>query len=222
MGVPASFWTGLDNELKSVADAAMAKLTEAGVVMVDEDIEGVMELNSKCSFPIIWHDSIEFLETYLQVCSPGTTVRDVADQVASPDVKHLIFEVLQDSFDPILYEEAKNLHLPALRALYEQYIKRNKLDAIIFPTTIIQAPSIDLINGSSVLKDNLLIRNTDPGSNACIPGLSIPVGLTPDGLPVGLAIDGPVGSDPTLLRIGLSMEMLLGSLPFPSLLEEYT
>ena len=40
------------------------------------------------------------------------------------------------------------------------------------------------------------IRNTSPGNNAGIPGLSLPVGLTKAGLPVGMELDGPAGSDP--------------------------
>jgi mandelamide amidase len=61
------------------------------------------------------------------------------------------------------------------------------------------------------------IRNTDPGSNAGIPGLSIPAGLTSGGLPVGLELDGPLGSDDKLLGIGMAVEALLGSLSAPSL-----
>jgi mandelamide amidase len=61
------------------------------------------------------------------------------------------------------------------------------------------------------------IRNTDPGSITGIPGLSLPAGLTPDRLPVGLAIDGPIGSDRRLLSIGMAIESLLGVLPAPTL-----
>jgi mandelamide amidase len=61
------------------------------------------------------------------------------------------------------------------------------------------------------------IRHTDPGSNAGIPGLQVPVGLTRDGLPVGLELDGPAGSDRALLAIGLAVEEEFGSLPGPTL-----
>ena len=61
------------------------------------------------------------------------------------------------------------------------------------------------------------IRNTDPGSNAGIPGLSLPAGLTAAGLPVGIEIDGPVGSDARLLAIGLAFEQVLGPVPAPKL-----
>ena len=61
-----------------------------------------------------------------------------------------------------------------------------------------------------------MIRNTDPGSNAGIPGLALPAGMTPAGLPVGLEIDGPLGTDRRLIAIGLAFEAVLGSLRPPS------
>jgi indoleacetamide hydrolase len=76
--------------------------------------------------------------------------------------------------------------------------------------------TIDL-NGKQVSIFFTYIRNTDPGSNAGIPGLNIPVGLTRDGLPVGLELDGPAWSDRALLAIGLSVEEEFGSLPPPIL-----
>jgi indoleacetamide hydrolase len=107
-----------------------------------------------------------------------------------------------------------------------RYFADNALDAMLFPTTILAAVTIDAVNGSSTISIdggppagtfNTFIRNTDPGSNAGIPGLSIPAGLTASGLPVGLEIDGPLGSDDRLIGIGLSIEAILGALPAPPL-----
>jgi mandelamide amidase len=39
--------------------------------------------------------------------------------------------------------------------------------------------------------------------------------MTPGGLPVGIEIDGPVGSDTKLLALGLSIEAILGLAPPP-------
>jgi mandelamide amidase len=72
------------------------------------------------------------------------------------------------------------------------------------------------INGSKpVPVFDTMIRNTDPGSNAGLPGLSLFAGMTPGGLPVGLEIDGPVGSDTKLLGLGMSIEAILGTAPRP-------
>jgi indoleacetamide hydrolase len=43
----------------------------------------------------------------------------------------------------------------------------------------------------------------------------MPVRLTANGLPVALEFDGPVGSDRSLLGIGLAVEHLLGKEPPP-------
>jgi mandelamide amidase len=91
------------------------------------------------------------------------------------------------------------------------------------------APKIDAANGSKNLsytvggvvqkdKDTFgtCIRNTDPCTNAGIPSVSIPAGLTSGGLPVGMQIDGPLGSDSNLLAIGMGIEAVWGSVKAPA------
>ena len=69
------------------------------------------------------------------------------------------------------------------------------------------------------LKPMTVVR-TGPAGNAGIPGLSIAAGLTQEGLPVGVEIDGPADSDRRLLAIGLAIEAALreefGPVPPPS------
>jgi indoleacetamide hydrolase len=43
----------------------------------------------------------------------------------------------------------------------------------------------------------------------------LPAGLTLGGLPVGIEFDGPVGTDRTVLALGVAVERLLGPLPNP-------
>jgi len=63
----------------------------------------------------------------------------------------------------------------------------------------------------------LFIQNTDPGSNAGVPGIQFPVALGASSkLPVGLELDGPAGSDRKLLAIGMAFDKLFGRLPPPS------
>ena len=112
--------------------------------------------------------------------------------------------------------------VPQLQALYAETFAANRLDAIVFPTTPLPAQPISgtdmnvMLNGKEAPTFPTFIRNTDPGSNAGIPGLTIPAGLTPEGLPVGLELDGPFSSDRRLLAIGLSVEKVLGPIGRPS------
>ena len=95
------------------------------------------------------------------------------------------------------------------------YFEDNDLDALAFPMTILAVRPLEgskeivELNGSQVPTLLSYIHNTDPGSVVGLPGLSIPAGRTPQGLPVGLEIDGPASSDRRLLAIGLTVEQVL-------------
>ena len=45
--------------------------------------------------------------------------------------------------------------------------------------------------------------------------VSLPAGLTAEGLPVGLELDAPAGADRRLLAIAAAVESLLPALPRP-------
>jgi mandelamide amidase len=110
-----------------------------------------------------------------------------------------------------------------LQQLYATTFANERVDALMFPTTILPATPLDEIRGSSIVSlhgqmlDTMTayLRNTDPSANAGLPGLSLPAGRTADGLPVGIELDGPVGSDRRLLAIGSAIEQVLGALAPP-------
>ncbi len=224
IGIPASFWAGLDPELEAIAKAARGKLEGAGVVFVDADLSGLADLNAKVSFPVALHEPVEDIPAYLKASGiADVTLADIAGKIASPDVQGAFGAIMKDAFGKD-YPDAMKVHRPALQKLYADYFKANNLDAMLFPTTPAPAVVIDAQNGSGEMSIAggkpaptffTMIRNTDPGSNAGIPGLSLYAGMTKGGLPVGIEIDGPVGSDRTLLSLGLAMEALLGAAPVP-------
>ena len=112
-------------------------------------------------------------------------------------------------------------HRPALQAAYQRYFANHRLDAAVFPTTPLPARPIGddetvELTGERVPTFPTYIRNTDPASNAGLPGLNVPAGLTGTGLPVGLEFDGPAGSDRRLLAIGAAFAQLAGPLPPPA------
>jgi mandelamide amidase len=222
LGVPKCLWDGLDPRLAEVVWAGRERLAAAGVNLVEDDMPGLLELNEAVSFPIVLHEPLLDVPRYLAASGiEDLTVEEIFANVASPDVKGLVDMVMSDAFGPA-YEDAIHIHRPALQRLYAKHFARHRLDGLLFPTSILPACAIDAELGSGTVSiaggepmDTLAayVRNTDPGANAGIPGLSVPVGLTYDGLPVGLEIDGPLGTDEHLLRIGLAMEGLFGRLP---------
>jgi mandelamide amidase len=164
------------------------------------------------------------LPNYLADVGAGVTLPDLAAQMLSPDVSGL-FGALLAGFSPpgipeAVYLDAVNSHRFTLQAAYRRYFRSHEVEAIVFPTTPLPARPIgdDVtveLNGARVPTFTTYIRNTDPGSNAGIPGLSLPAGLTAAGLPIGIELDGPAHGDRRLLAIALAAESVLPRIPAP-------
>lgn len=236
IGIPAAFWAGLDDSVKPVVDAAKKKLADAGVVFVEADLTGIMALNDSMSFPIALHEPVNAIPAYLNANNaPVRTVTAVIAGLASPDVQGAFGAIAGDVFGPAPGNGAYDAAMvpitgsrALLQKLYKDYFATQGVECVLFPTTLLAAPKIDAAKGSDKLsytvggveqkdKDTFgtCIRNTDPCTNAGIPSLSIPAGLTAGGLPVGMEIDGPLGSDTNLLAIGMAIEVVWGSVKAP-------
>jgi indoleacetamide hydrolase len=142
--------------------------------------------------------------------------------IASPDVKAVYEQSVigPGAIPESVYRDAIEVFRPQLQAAYSRAFDDHALDALVFPTTPLPARPIGQdqtveLNGRQVSTLLTYIRHTDPGSNAGIPGVSVPIGLTDDGLPVGLELDGPAGSDRRLLAIAWALEGVFGFLPAP-------
>ena len=213
LGIPASFWGGLDRDLETVIKAARAKLGDAGVVLVEADLPGLFEQNAKVSFPVALHEPIADIPAYLKASGiEGITLADIAAQDRQSRRQGRVRRHHRGRLRRRLSGCDHACSARRCRRCTQSYFRDNNLDGILFPTTIAPAPAIDTEKGSGEMSINggapvptfdTMIRNTDPGSNAGLPGLSLFAGMTPGGLPVGLEIDGPVGSDAKLLAIGL-------------------
>ncbi len=116
---------------------------------------------------------------------------------------------------------ARDIHLPALRQTFRDCFRANNLAALAFPTTQIAAPPIGQdrqveLNAEMAAFQTVISRNISPGSTAGLPGLVMPTGLTSNGLPVSIELDGPEGSDRVLLSLGQEIHKVIGVLPPPT------
>jgi indoleacetamide hydrolase len=226
IGLPAPLWEGLEAALENVAREALDKLEAAGVTLVPVEMSDLLPLNERVSMAIALHEPIEDLRAWLVANhAPVQSVAEVAARIASPDVHAAYDAVLANRLGGD-YETALAVWRPRLQQLYAHTFASCGLDALLFPTTRLVAVPVDELNGSSrvsidgaapIDEMSAYLRNTDPASNAGIPGLALPAGLADARLPVGLELDGPLGSDRRLLAIGLAFEKILGTLPAPAI-----
>jgi mandelamide amidase len=225
LGVIRPFWfSGLDSEVEQVTSAALDKLRRAGVELIEGELPQLPHFIELITDPVQNHDVKPSLTRYLAEYDTGVSFEELFAQ-ASPDVQRLIKPAItpgtHDFVPDAQYEEIVRVHLPGLRAMYKEYFARSGVAAIVFPATILPAPKLgeeDMeveVRGRRIPLDEAMARNIAPGSTAGLPGLVLPAGLTPSGLPVALEFDGPAGSDRSVLALGLALEEVLGKLPPP-------
>lgn len=224
------FFQDLHPEVSAVMEETLKKLEGAGVTLVAADFPNLLEFAQKTGLAIVGHEALIDLQTYLQVHNTGVSFTELAEAIKSPDVKSIYSLLAADGngdgqpdglVDHQTYRTAMDEMRPKLIELYRAYFEAHNIDAMIFPTSILPATLINddmekvFHNGTEQLTLNTFIRNTDPGSVAGLPGISLPMGTTEDGLPLGLELDALPGDDEHLLSVARAIDPLLADVPAP-------
>lgn len=225
IGVPRGLFYGhLDSEMAPVIEAALTALRDAGCVLVEADIPDVEQLSIAATAPISFYESLHDLTRYLGESGSSITAKDIVEKISSPDVRAIYDTFILGPKAPPreAYLAALENGRPALQAAYRNYFAAHNVSAIVFPTTPLPARPIGQdgeveLNGKKVSTLFTYLRNARPASTAGIPGISLPAGLTAQGLPVGLEFDAAAGNDRNLLGLCLAAERVFGTLAAPRL-----
>jgi indoleacetamide hydrolase len=222
LGVPrAHFWEPLDAETGRLMAELLARLEDAGAVLVEADIPEVARLDGEAGFPIALYETVVDLDAYLGGHGLAMRYPELVAQCASPDVKGLLQSLHGDGAIPEpAYRHALEVLRPQLQAAYRDHFRKHEVAAVIFPTTPLPAAPIGddetvLMNGERVPTFFTFIRNTSPGSVAGIPGISLPAAMTAAGLPLGIELDGGENDDARLLAIAAAIERTLPKIAAP-------
>ena len=183
LGVARGYWfSGLDAEVERITNAALRKLQDRGVELVDAKVADLANLTQQTTLPAIAHDFIRALPKYLQDSQTGLTFDQVV-ALASPEVKGLItqfgkggsFFVAEEA-----YQAARDTHLPKLRENFRDYFARTGVAAIMFPATMVPATVMGqdevMIGDKTLPLSEAITRNIAPGSTAGLPGLVLLAG----------------------------------------------
>ena len=217
LGVPRSyFYENLDSEVSRVIEGVLTELTNAGVELIEVDLPGLQQANDNVSFPVCLYEVMKQLPAYLEDYQTGISWQELLEGIASPDVIGVLNSQLGDEAIPEeVYQQAMKQFRPELQGIYKSAFTKYQVDALIVPTTPLPAAPLATsdevveLNGEQVPTFLTYIRNTDPTSNAGLPSLAMPAGVTGSGLPVSLQLDGLADSDHSLLQIGIAIEQLL-------------
>jgi mandelamide amidase len=221
--VRSYYFAGLAPEVDELVTKAMGSLRAAGVEVIETDLPELPKLIELITGPVQIHDAYYTVKQYLADYRTGLTIEQLIDSMSPPirdEIRQYVVPGGKNAITDAFYRTATTTHLPALRAQFQQLFKVTGASAILFPTTMTPPVKIGedkevMIGGRKIPFETAISRNIAPGSTAGLPGLVLPVGLTPGGLPVTIELDGPSGSDRDLLALGLGIESVLGHIPPP-------
>ncbi len=215
---PQAQCAGIDAECGRIFAAALERLKSGGASIVHAELPPIVPTASDVERVILGYELLNGLREFLRSEGTGVSLEELVSQ-ASPNLAPL----LAASREPGPWSEyGKALQqMQQIRAAQREHFRAHRLDALVFPPTLMPAfPQGDSntvsIDGRSVDLFTAIGRNVAPGSLGGLSCLVLPAGMTRSGLPMGIEFDAPPGEDRQLLALGLSLEKALGPVPAPS------
>jgi aspartyl-tRNA(Asn)/glutamyl-tRNA(Gln) amidotransferase subunit A len=190
IGVPRDyFFDDLDSEVAAAVERAIQKFRELGAEIRDDiKLEVSTDRTLASAESYAYHK--DFAERSPELYQPATSARINSGKNISPD-------------DAARAKQELATSRQAIQKIFEQ------LDVLLTPTGPIMPPSIaNLKNNPENLRpaELLMLRNTRPFNVWGIPAISLPCGITKDGMPIGLQLAAAPWKEEIVLRAARAYE----------------
>lgn len=192
-----------DPQIKSLFEKAIQDLQTHGAEMVDPFVvPGFEELTKNIWCDMFRHDLNNYLAS-LRGYAPFKTLTEIVDTGDySPYIERRLKRALEVPLEKEnvcldVYSEPKNI---AFRGAILRAMEEHRLDAIVYPTWNNPPRKID--DDESPAGDNSQLIPPHTG----FPAITVPMGFTPENLPVGLQIVGKLFEEPVIIRIAYAYE----------------
>lgn len=218
IGIPKEYRPdGLNAEVARVWDKGIQLLQDAGAEIVDISLP-----HTKYALPVYYivacaeassnlsrYDGVRYTERV-----SGHTLDEMyentrTDGFGSEVIRRILLGtfVLSAGFYDAYYTRAQRVR----RLIYEDFKKAfETVDAIVAPAAPTPALSYEAMKNMSPVDTYLGDVFTTPSSLAGVPSLSLPVGLSNTGLPIGLQIIGKHFDENTVFQVGDVLEKAAG------------
>ena len=220
---PRQHLAEVDGQADSVFRETLRKLKDAGAGLVEVDLGGdFLALAARTTWPIFFRETLAAVREFLAANEVPVSFEQIYAGLGEYIKDGWSRFVVRSGADYVSDEK----YLTALHADRQELRRRfasiafGQADALLFPTTPCAAPRIEnqwkfQVGGKDVT-DIFLSRNTHPSSSAGVPGISLPMALNSEGLPLGLELDAAAGRDRDLLALARRVEQVIGRVPGPT------
>jgi amidase len=221
IGLATEFF-GENGEVDAITEQAIGKMTRLGATFVpvtfSEDINylwdpimgKVGEAEFKPQFErylaTLSNDQPKTLQEFIQI-SESPAISDSTTPVNPKRINSLKAALNSQSIGSPEYIELLTKSIPAVRAEVQNVMKRNNLDAIVYPTMSCPAtPRFDKEDPTYSCTAYDEYAGGYIASTTGFPDITLPAGSTKDGLPVGISFIGLPYSEQKLLNLAYSFE----------------
>ena len=221
LGVADRLIDSSTDEVSRAIRAAIEKIASAGVTIVSVDLEPIMQVYRKGGPPVNNPDFFRLMRDYLATNAPNVDLRMVAEKAGSPSVRNRMLGALDKKGGAPSGPPTSFVDVSVLQQAWEDFLNSNNIDAVAMPTT--PDVALPLASDDSVIKNGeetsslLYFTNSWLASVGRRPGITLPVGLSSNGLPVGLELDGFANRDEDLLSVAKVIESVAPGTPAPKI-----
>lgn len=200
---PAFCFSGVDDEVEQALKGALKVLERLGAKVVEISVPSI-ELTSPVESVIITSEAASYHEENLRnrPMDFGEDVRLLLRAGASFLATH--------------YLKAQRIRSIIRREFSDAF---KKIDLFALPGAAVPAPKIGAgtvaIKGMETDTQMALLRFTCPSNLTGLPAISIPCGMSKEGLPIGLQLVGKAFDEATVLRAAFTFEQHAEPLPKP-------
>jgi mandelamide amidase len=214
---PRQFLDLVDAEVETRFREVVRRLQDAGAEIVEVDLgDDFNALIQTATWAIFAHETMGAVSEFLRRHDIPTTFEAIYDGLKLQLRQawgHIVLPGGAGATSPEAYQTALNVSRPEIQRRLNKAFNSHGAHAILQPTTPCTAPLIEQQATVQIAGQEVsylaLANHTVSASSVGLPGISLPVGLSRTGLPIGLELDAPLGSDQALLNLARRIESVL-------------
>jgi indoleacetamide hydrolase len=216
---PRQFLDLVDPEVEARFRDVVRRLREVGAEVVEVDLgDDFGTLIQTATWSIFFHETVGAISEFLDRHGVPANFETIY-QGLKPDLRevwgHMALPGGGGAISAEAYQTAVNVSRPEIQRRLDKAFVAHGAQAILQPTTPCTAPLIEQQKSFTLAGREVsyltLANHTVSASSVGLPGISLPAGLSRDGLPIGLELDAPLGRDRALLGLARQIEGVLGA-----------